>query len=103
MKEYGIYIRHGNGKPFMIHIYNNLDSAKFKLYDILRLEEERQRPYFVDNDFYNNKYSNVSKLSYYCIKVREVSEWVSYSEEKELENKKDNIIYFQNFKKQLTN
>lgn len=102
MKEYGIYIRHGNAKPFMIHIFNNLDGAKLKLYDILRLEDERQRPYYVDNDFFNNKYHYESKLSYYCIKVRDVSDWVLYSEEKELGNK-NNIIYFQNFKKRLTN
>lgn len=100
MKEYGIYIRQGNGKPYMIHIYNNIESAKMKLYDIITIEEQRQRPYFVDNDFFNNKYSNSAKLKYLCIKSREITEWETYSKE-ETKDKNNKIIYF-NFKKVLT-
>lgn len=92
MKEYSIYIRKGSGTPYMIHFFNNIDSAKIKLYEMIQLEEERQRPYFVDNDFFDNKYNMSTKLKYYCLKVREVSEWNNFSEE---ERKKDNkIIYF---------
>lgn len=105
MKEYGIYIRRGNSKPYMIHIFDNLDNCKLKLYDMLSLEDERQRPYFVDNDFFHNKYHFESKLSYYCIKVRDVSNWISYSEEDELQDNifNNKIIYFENLKKHLTN
>lgn len=103
MKEYGIYIRQGSGTPYMIHIFNNIDSAKIKLYEMIQLEEERQRPYFVDNDFYNNKYVMVGKLRYFCIKEREVSEWEKYSEEKENNRKDDHkIIFINNYKKVLT-
>lgn len=96
MKEYGIYIRHGNSKPFMIHIFNNLDSAKLKLFEILNLDDERNRPYFVDNDFFNNKYHFESKLSYYCIKVRDVSDWTLFSEKELIENDNHNLIFFKN-------
>ena len=37
------------------------------------LEEERQRQYFVDNKFSKNKYNITTKLKYFCIKEREVS------------------------------
>lgn len=100
MKEYGIYIRHGEGKPYMLQIFNDIDLAKIKLFDMISLEEQRNRPYFVDNDFYNNKYNISIKLKYFCIKEREVTEWEKYSEEKEIEQ--NNIIYFNNFKKRLT-
>lgn len=100
MKEYGIYIRHGEGKPYMLQIFNDIDLAKIKLFDMISLEEQRNRPYFVDNDFYDNKYNISIKLKYFCIKEREVTEWEKYSEEKEIEQ--NNIIYFNNFKKQLT-
>lgn len=100
LKEYCIFVRQGEGKPYMLHTFNNINSAKLKLYEMISLEEERQRPYFVDNDFYNNKYNISIKLRYLCIKEREVTEWEKYSEE----NKaiKNNVIYFNNFEKQLT-
>ena len=103
MKQYGIYIRQGSGTPYMIHFFSDITSAKIKLYDMIQLEEERQRPYFVDNDFFENKYKMVGNLKYYCIKVREVSEWINYSEEKSKNVNTNKIIYIDNFKKVLTN
>ncbi|MCI8411871.1 MAG: hypothetical protein HFJ40_05525 [Clostridia bacterium] len=100
MKEYGIYIRQYSGTPYMIHIYDNITSAKLKLYEMIQLDEERQKPYFVDNDFYNNKYNISIKLKYYCIKEREVSEWKNYSEEKN-NRENDNKIIFLNFNKKV--
>lgn len=57
---------------------------------------ERKKMYFVDNDFYNNKYPDFCSTDYYCIKEREVSEWQQYKEFK-LSNK-NKII---NFKKSI--
>lgn len=99
MKEYGIYIRQGSGTPYMIHIFDNLDNAKIKLYDMISLDEERLNPYFVDNDFFENRYDISIKLKYYCIKEREVSEWQTYSKEKSEEEQKDKIVYLLNYKK----
>ena len=99
MKEYGIYTICKGGTPYMIHFFTDITSAKLKLYDMISLEEERRRPYFVDNDFYDNKYAYCSNLKYFCIKEREVSEFTKYSEE-ESQNKENNkIIFFQNFQK----
>lgn len=98
MKEYGIYIRQGRGRPYMIHIYDNINSAKLKLYEIIQLEEERQRFYYVDNDFYNNKYANVNNLKYLCIKERDVSDWKNYSEDKIQKNENNKILYFNNYR-----
>lgn len=98
MKEYGIYTRCKSGTPYMIHIFNNITSAKLKLYEIISLDEERGRSYFVDNDFFNNKYPCSNNLKYYCIKVRDVSEYEVYSEEKHIAEEKNKIIYFQNYK-----
>lgn len=101
LKEYGIYIRNGSGTPYMIHIYNNIYSAKSKLYEMIELDEERHRPYFVDNDFFSNKYNTASKLKYYCIKCREVSDWKTFSET-DITKDNDKIIFLNNFKKSLT-
>ena len=94
--------RHGSGNPFILHSFNNINSAKLKLYDIIGLEEERGRPYFVDNDFFNNKYKDVKDLYYLQIVVRDISEWKAYSEEKEIKKENNKIIFIQNFKNNLT-
>jgi hypothetical protein len=94
LKEYSIYIRQGSGTPYMLHFFNNIDSAKSKLFEMIQLEEDRERPYFVDNDFFSNKYNISTKLKYYCIKVREVSEWENYSEEKLKKEYSNKIIYY---------
>lgn len=98
MKEYGIYTICNGGTPYMIHIFNNITDTKLKLYDMISLEEERGRPYFVDNDFFNNKYSYCVNLKYFSIKERDVSEFRKYSEKGNIEKENSKIIYFQNFK-----
>ena len=50
MKEYGIYIRQGEGKPYILQTFNDIDLAKIKLYEMLCFEEQRQRSYFVDRE-----------------------------------------------------
>lgn len=81
----------------MIHFYNNILSAKQKLYEMIQLEEERGRPYFVDNDFFDNKYPFNMNLKYYCIKERDITEFSTYSEEEHKTKEKNKIVYFQNF------
>ena len=99
MKEYGIYIRCNGGTPYMIHFFDNILSAKQKLFEMIQIEEDRGRPYFVDNDFFNNKYPCSINLKYYCIKEREVSDFLVYSEEKSKIEEDNKIIYFFNYKK----
>lgn len=99
MKEYCIYCIWNGGTPFISNTCKTLESAKAKLFDMVSLEEDRGRPYFVDNDFFNNKYSYAGKLKYFCIKERTVSEWEKYSEEKTNIENRNKVIYINNFKK----
>ena len=99
MKEYCIYCIWNGGTPFILHTFKNIDSAKAKLFEMISLEGERERPYFVDNDFFDNKYSYAGRLKYFCIKEREITEWNKYSEEKTNIENRNKIIYINNFKK----
>lgn len=59
------------------------------------MEQERGRPYYVNNDFFKNEYTQNVKCKYFCIKERNVSNWVEY---KEINNQiKNNIIFFNEF------
>ena len=98
MKEYCILIKNKNGFPYILDTFTSIENAKIKLMDIISLEEERNRFYFVDNDFYNNKYPFNSNGKYLCIKEREVTSWINYSE-KNNEIEKDKIINFFNYYK----
>lgn len=94
--EYTIYCIYNGGKPFILNTYDNLQIAKIRLYDMISLEKERNRPYYVYNDFYTNEYPSTIHGKFFCIKQREVSEWTVYSEN-EQNNISENIIYLKNF------
>ena len=98
MKEYCIYIRQGNGKPYRLKNYDTLVEAKRVLLEMVKLEEERERPYYVDNDFFLNNYSLAIKLKYFRIEEREVSEWERYTIDKR-KDKNSNILFIKDFSK----
>lgn len=102
MKEYSILIRQGDGTPYTLKPYRNILEAKKALNEIIKLEEERQKPYYVDNDFFENKYNQAIRLKYMCIRERETTEWEKYSEEKIIQetiNKyHKKIVYIENYK-----
>lgn len=83
------------GTPFYLDSFYSIYEAKSKLYDIISLEQERGRPYYVNNDFFKNEYTQNVKGKYFCIKERNVSNWIEY---KEINNQiKNNIIFFNEF------
>ena len=102
MKEYAIYRRNNGGKPFMLDVYKDNISAKIRINELVSYWEERGYQYYIDNDYYNNKYPLILNNCFYCsIKVREVSEWCNYSEDKKDIKNNSNIIFFDNFKKSI--
>lgn len=62
---------------------------------MVALEQERGRPYFVNNDFYENEYTQNVKGKYFCIRERTVSTWEKYCETNTISNNK--IIYFKEY------
>lgn len=91
-KEYTILCIYNGGRPFFLDTFCSLEDAKTKLYDMISLEIERNRAYYVDNDFFYNVYPyNLEHCKYFCIKERKVTEWIKTSNTKEI---KSNVIYF---------
>lgn len=97
-KEYTIFCICNGGIPYNLHVYNNLTDAKLKLYDIISLEKERNRPFYVHNDFYKNEYPASVKCKIFCIKERQVTDWEIYSKDnEEMSKQENNVIYFNEF------
>lgn len=91
MKEYSILIIHDGGSPYYLKNYNTFESCFEALKNIISLEKERGRRYFVDNDFYKNEFQflGYDKIKYLCIKEREISEWKTLTQENKNKNSKD--------------
>ena len=74
-KEFCIYTRNGQGSPYIISSYSCFQDAFLALNSMVGIEQERGRFYYVDNDFYNNKYPPNMYGKYFCILERNVTEW----------------------------
>ena len=91
MKEYCIYNIWNGGTPFITKSYNTFQEAYNSLMIMIELEEKRNRIYFVDNDFFSNKYlPNLSNCKIFSI---EVSEWRRMDDIKQQKNN-SKIFYF---------
>ena len=80
MQEFTIKVICNGGTPYFLHNYKTFNDAYVHLLDMISLEEERGRQYYVDNSFFKNKYQYVGKLKY-----------------------DTNLIYFNNFLKNSCN
>ena len=102
-KEYCIYIMCNGGNPYYIDCYDDLIQTKIRLNELIALEKERNRPYYVHNDFYKNEYPAMLNCKIFCIKQRTITDWEIYSEEKEKQQEeennipKNNIVLFQKY------
>lgn len=92
MLEYTIFVTCGRCPSYSILSFDNIYECQNKLYDMVDLERERHRPYYVDNDFFNNEYPPTINGKIFCIKERDITEWKRYSK-KTFNN---NIIKFTN-------
>lgn len=86
--EYGIYRKINNGSPFCVNTYRTLPEAKYTLENVFIADDKEQgRTYFVDNDFFENDYSEINgKFNYYKIVVRQKSKWVNIEQIQDIEN-----------------
>ena len=98
MKEYCIYIKQGDGIPYRLNNYYTFSEDKNALFLMVNYEEERRKPYYVDNDFFSNKYNLISNLKYFRIEEREVSEWEQYTQDI-FKDKNSKILFIKDFTK----
>lgn len=94
--EFCIFIKNGRGSPYTIGTYNSFGDAFVALQNMLSLEEDRNRFYYVDNDFWDNKYPPNMYGKYFSILERNVGEWKKHESQitssKTKENSKNGKI-----------
>lgn len=96
-KEYSIFITCKGGHSYNLTNYNSFNDALNALKIMISLEQERNRPYYVFNDFYDNEYPASVSSKIFCIKERTVSNWEKYSYNNiSKNNNKCNVYQFPN-------
>lgn len=95
-KEYTIFITCKGGRAYNLCTFKTFPEVIRALEGMIKLENERHRPYYVFNDFYVNEYpANLSGKTF-CIKERTVTEWEKYSHKNTFEKEYNNIYQFPN-------
>lgn len=108
MKEYRIVMQAGNATPYTDYqYYKTFEQCYFYLLRHIDCKcRSGTKPYYVENDFYDNKYEPyLSDIFKFRIEERDVDDWVIYEKIKNTkkinENKKkfkkvDNVYYLKN-------
>lgn len=63
---------------------------------MIELEKERNRIYYVDNDFYENEYPCSIRCKIFSIRERKVSKWCKYTEN-QVQRRNNKNMYHINF------
>ena len=96
MKEYSIYIRYGSACPYRTSSYTSFENAKQALLNMISDFDYRGKIYYIDNDFYDNKFPlNLANIIYYQIQERVVEEWEKYDQNYSYD--KNKIINFKKY------
>ena len=94
-KEYTILCIYNGGAQFYLQNYKTIQEAKNKILEMVELEETRNRAYYVDNDFFENKYPlGLQRQKYFCIQEREITKWIKFKENQKHATYQDNLIMF---------
>lgn len=95
MKEYSILIICNGGCPYSLGSYPTFSSAKMALMNIISDFDYRKKIYYIDNDFFDNKYPvGLPNSRYYQIQEREVTEWKEAREYENYSKEKCKILKF---------
>ena len=74
--EYCLYVRNGSACPYIMpRTFTDEWEAKNYAYEIEKRHNRFNRIFYIDNDFYNNRYSPNVEGIYYKFLRREVNDW----------------------------
>ena len=77
--EYAIYCRVGQALPYIQTILNSMEDVMLRIVEIEKKHNHYGQFFYIDNDFYDNKYSLSYNCTYYKILRRPVSDWEEFT------------------------
>lgn len=98
MKEYSIYFIVGGGVPYNLNTFKDINDCKIKVNNLINEYKEKNKLYYLDNDFYENEFKldlvlNNKNGKYLKIIERDVTTWHEYKESQHCANDKNISLY----------
>lgn len=94
--EYTLYCQVKSGKPFIgIWQGTNMQDVYRQIGEIEKKHGRHRQRFYIDNDFYNNTYTNGDYVYYYRFMQRTVNDWQTV-------RTKNNILKFYNPDSQIS-
>lgn len=92
-EEFAILKINNRGSPFILNTFDNIEKAKTELFTLINQDEKRNKIYYIDNDFFENKYTvGLNAQKYYRIIKRKITEWETYKSARESNKTNNNKI-----------
>lgn len=83
--EFTCYVQVKSGSPYIgTWRGDNMLDVYRQIKEIEKRHGRRRQHFYIDNDFYNNKYNNNDYVYYYRFMQRKVNDWETVSERKNL-------------------
>lgn len=77
--EYILYCQHGNAQPFFIRTFNDIEEVYRYITELEKRHNHYHQIFYIDNDFYKNKYSIKQNGTYYKFLRRPVVDWQEFN------------------------
>ena len=83
--EYTLYIQVRTATPYIgIWTGSSYDDVFREIGEIEKKHQRFRQPFYIDNDFYNNKYAEAQAGFYYKFMYRKVNDWHELKEHKRI-------------------
>ncbi len=93
--EYAIYCRVGSACPYIQKVFSSIDDVYRQIIEIEKKHNHYRQMFYIDNNFYDNKYNLNCGGTYYKILRRPVFDWEDNWEEIEQNSYNyNNVINF---------
>lgn len=76
--EYGIYCKVGSGLPYIRSVHSDMKQIYIAIEEIEKRHNHYRQLFYIDNDFYKNKYSLECGGTYYKVLRRPILEWEEF-------------------------
>lgn len=79
--EYALYCRVGQACPYIARIFDSINDVYRYVQEIEKKHNHYGQRFYIDNDFYNNRYDLNAGGTYYKFLRRPVFDWEEFNKE----------------------
>ena len=80
--QYAVFKQVGSACPYITELhFDNLEALRYYIGEIEKKHNRYRQVFYIDNDFYNNKYEAREGGTYYKFLRRAVNDWEEFTKE----------------------